>query len=226
MPGLDQKQNLAQTRLTLYGLFAQALNYPDHELIQRLSSGEFVDSLCTSLDTLGQALQERDVTRLKSAYSDKSREEGKLLLELEKEYTRIFFASRPRLAYLFESVYNEGKLYQDSTFEIARLYHDAGLKLGDDFRLPPDHIAVEFEFLSFLCYKEMEGACSGDEEAREYARELQDEVIGKHLGPFAINVAERLEKNAGTLFYRSIAFAILRHFGGTQGPDINNTLHR
>ena len=212
MQGLDEQLQIVQSKLTLYSLFAQALNYPDQALLERLASGEFADLLRASMAGAGHALPETDEDRLKGEYSGNSRDRSEMLLELEKEYTRIFFASKPRLAYLFESVYKEGKLYQDSTFEIARLYHDAGLKISDDFRLPPDHIAVEFEFLSFLCFKELEGAGSGDNETREYAKELQGEVISKHLGPFALNVAERLAKHAGTVFYTTMAVAIMQYF--------------
>ena len=59
------------------------------------------------------------------------------LLDLEKDYTWMCFASKPRQVYLFESVYREGKLLQESTFEIARLYFEAGLQLTETFTLPP-----------------------------------------------------------------------------------------
>lgn len=207
----EQLQSV-QSKVALYDLFAQALNYPEQALIERLVDGGFADVLRASMAGAGHALPETYLDRLKSEYSVDLRDKSEMLLELEKEYTRIFFSSKPRLAYLFESVYNEGKLYQDSTFEIAGLYHDAGLKISDEFRLPPDHIAVEFEFLSFLCFKELEGAGNGDKETREYAKELQAEVLDRHLRPFALNVAERLDMHARTVFHATVAAAILQHF--------------
>ncbi len=81
-----------------------------------------------------------------------------LLLELQKDYTWMCFASKPRLVPLFESVYREGKLYQESTFEIARLYHHAGLEVAEKFKLPPDHIALELEFMAYLLYNAIAGS--------------------------------------------------------------------
>jgi TorA maturation chaperone TorD len=120
----------------------------------------------------------------------------------------MFFASKPRLAYLFESVYREGKLLQESTFQIARLYADAGLKLTEDFRLPPDHIAVELEFLSFLVFKEIEGTKKQDAKQIDYARELQAQVLKEHLRAFSQNLAEKVVEHARTAFYRTVALVL------------------
>ena len=105
-----------------------------------------------------------DLKTLEEEYAGREADRAALLVEIEKDYTRMCFASKPRLVYLFESVYREGKLYEESTFQIARLYYDAGLKVEEAFRLPPPTtIAVELEFMAFLAFKETEGIRTGDE---------------------------------------------------------------
>jgi TorA maturation chaperone TorD len=139
---------------------------------------------------------------------------GALLLEIEKDYTWMCFASKPRrLVYLFESVYNEGKLFDESTFRIARLYYEAGLKVEEDFRLPPDHIAVELEFMAFLCFKELEGIKAGDAKIVDYSRELQNRTLTEHLRPFALAVAANLGKHAKTGLYQGTAKVMSTFFG-------------
>lgn len=200
-----------QAKAVLHSAFAQAFNYPDAKLVESLMTGEFVDTICQSLAALGHTSASEDVSKLKQEYPN-SADRNQLLLEFERDYTRMFFASKPRLAHLFESVYREGKLLQESTFEIARLYHDAGLHLNDDFSLPPDHIAVELEFTSFLFFKEIEGIRTGNQEIAEYARELQAVVIDKHLRPFVLNLAEKVATHARTAFYRVMAGAMKQYY--------------
>jgi len=212
MAVIEQQLSEIRSKATLHSLLAAALNYPDLPLVVRFKSGDFVDVLLESLLTSGHSLGE-DIEKLKkNCEADQSLGDAELLLELERDYTRMFFASKPRLAHLFESVYREGRLLQDSTFEIARLYYDAGLAPTEEFRLPPDHIALELEFLSFLYFKEIEGIENGDEEVEEYAKELQSLMIEKHLRAFALNIATKVSLHAKTPFYKMVAAVIQSYY--------------
>ena len=202
-----------EAKAALHSLLAQAMNYPDAKLVDSLRKGKFAGALCEPLTVLGDTSLKEAIEKCGAEYQrSDAAAKHEVLLDLERDYTRMFFSSKPRLAYLFESVYREGKLLQESTFEIARLYRDAGLVLNEDFRLPPDHIAVELEFLSFLFFKEIEGLKNGNTETAEYARELQEIVINKHLRPFALNVAERVVQHARTAFYRTVARVLQQYF--------------
>lgn len=197
--------NRVAARAALYSLLAQALNYPDRDLVQSLCRGDYPGEILDALDVLGLTGLKGCLETLQIEYDPNADKEA-LLLEMEKDYTWMCFASKPRrLVYLFESVYNEGKLYDESTFSIARLYYEAGLKVEEDFRLPPDHIAVELEFMSFLCFKEMEGIRAGDSRIRDYAAELQNRTLDEHLRRFALTVAGNLGKHAKTSFYQVTA---------------------
>jgi TorA maturation chaperone TorD len=206
-----------EAKAALHSLLAQAMNYPDAKLVDSLRKGKFAGALNESLAVLDDTSLKADIEKCRKEYLrkdslDKSADKEEMLLELERDYTRMFFSSKPRLAYLFESVYREGELLQESTFEIAGLYRDAGLVLNEDFRLPPDHIAVELEFLSFLVFKEIEGLKNGNKETVEYAKELQEAVINKHLRSFALNVGERVAQHARAPFYRTVAQVLQQYF--------------
>jgi putative dimethyl sulfoxide reductase chaperone len=195
MNDLNNRMKAAGANSVLYSSLAQAFNYPDGSLAGALTDRQF---LIGPEDMFPG--KERDILKPLEAY--KGADTDVLLLDLEKDYTRMFFASKPRIAYLFESVYSEGKLYQESTFQIARLYHEAGLKMDEAFKLPPDHIAVEFEFMAYLAFNEGEAMTRGDKENEEYARQLQERVLSEHLGPFALALGERISDNANNDFYR------------------------
>jgi len=64
-----------------------------------------------------------------------------------ERYTAIFASGKPRF-WLYESAALTGKILGPQTFDIARLYRDAGLEpTGAEL---PDHISLELAFLSHL----------------------------------------------------------------------------
>jgi TorA maturation chaperone TorD len=197
------KQVAAKT--ILYNTLAQAFNYPDDALASSLASGQFGQELGS---VLPEDIQETAGKLL--VYTGGSKEE--ILLDLERDYTWMFFASKPRIAYLFGSVYGEGKLYQESTFAITRLYYETGLKLGESFKLPPDHIAVELEFMAYLAFNEQEAIKAGNNENATYAAEMQQKVLQDYLGPLAINIGSRIADTAKTVFYQTMGGLLITLF--------------
>lgn len=204
--GPDDRLIALQAKAVLFNLLAQAFNYPDQLLVEKLASGEFTATLDESLGILQpEGVWTDRLALLEGKYTASGQNAENLLLELEKDYTRLFFSSKPRLVYLFESVYKEGKLLQESTFEIARLYYEAGLNMVDDFKLPPDHIAVEFEFMAYLCFNELAAVKKGNRENETLAQKLQKETLEKHLTNFGLALAEKVVAHAATDFYKIMA---------------------
>lgn len=179
--------------MIVFSWLSKVLDYPSEELIENLLNDNFLNNLdCIEGEQLATYV-----------HSFSSQEE--LLLELQKDYTWLCFVSKPRLVPLFESVYKEGKLFQDSTFQIARLYDEAGLKLVEEFKLPPDHITLELEFMSYLIYQELEAIDSGNKKNQEMAIRLQKETMLNHLGDFGMQFADNLKQHCRTPFFRYVA---------------------
>ena len=196
---INNRLNTLLARAEIFHYLADGFNYPDADFLQDVTDGRFVPSLSDALERAGLPDAAATLAAEPAPASPES------LLDMEKDYTWMCFASKPRQVYLFESVYREGKLLQESTFEIARLYYDAGLKLSEAFKLPPDHIAVELEFMAFLLFKEAEALREGNIDKENLARRLQSETLTNHLIPFGLSVAGRMEKNARTAYYRLLA---------------------
>jgi TorA maturation chaperone TorD len=191
----EERLGCVLARAEIMRQLAVTCDYPDDNLAGELATGAFWARMT---DALGKA-------GLDTTAATPGAGAAETLLDLEKDYTWMCFASKPRQVYLFESVYREGKLLQESTFEVARLYHEAGLRTTEDFRLPPDHIAVELEFLSFLCFMEAEALRAGSADRESLSLRLQGELLERHLVPFGRSLAGRMEKSARTLFYRNMA---------------------
>lgn len=214
METIAKKLNQIETdkRLAIYSALAQALNYPTRELAEGLKSGDYALQLSHALQTAGLNDLSDQLTDMGKKYAELPESVEAIRLALEKEYTWMCFASKPRLVYLFESVYREGKLSQESTFDIARLYYEAGLKMDENFQLPPDHIAVEMEFMAYLCLKELEAFQQGDKEKEDYADELQKTVLENHLAAFACQFSDKLGLYAESDFYKTMAWTITALF--------------
>jgi TorA maturation chaperone TorD len=201
-----------ENRLAIFNALAQALNYPTQELAVSLKNGDYLRQLSNALQTKESNRLGEQLTKHLKGYAEISQSAEDIQLALEKEYTWMCFASKPRLLYLFGSVYREGKLLQESTFDIARLYYEAGLKIDENFQLPPDHIAIEMEFMAYLCFNELNAQQDGDKEKEQYAGKLQKTVLENHLAAFAGQFAEKLACSAKSDFYKIIAWFITALF--------------
>ncbi len=209
-----QLDEMARKRSALYFLFTVAFLYPNEGLIKSLKSGEYSKGLKVMLNELhlleegAFAVEKIDayVTRLNTS---------ELLLDLQKEYTRLFIPSRPEhpapICPLYESVYEDGFLMGEATFQVARLFYEAGLKKVDKFNLPHDHFALELEFMSYLCSKEAEGLELGNESIVNKSKRLQLIMLKEHLGKFSLKLLESVQAHSQNDFYTSIA-SLLKFF--------------
>ena len=129
------------------------------------------------------------------------------LLELEKEYTRLFVTAYPRVvAPPYSSVYldEQGQVWGASTAEAARLYEAAGLGMSRDLHDLPDHIAVEMEFASHLIGEQQKRASSNDTAVRDLAS-IERRFLSQHLLRWAPAFFSRVAELSRTAFYRSLA---------------------
>jgi TorA maturation chaperone TorD len=196
-------------RLYSYSFLSQALDYPSTESMTKILGSDLIEVICSYKEALikekpnasSLIISLENIQNIFPEAENISDSKG-FLLELQKEYTRLCHASKPRLLPLFESVYREGKLLQESTVEVARLYYGAGLKLDKDFSLPPDHISLELEFMAYLCSQEIEAIREKDSFVLGKANKLQQRMLTEHLQFFVPEFARRLQKHASLEFYK------------------------
>ncbi len=74
--------------------------------------------------------------------------------KLSIDHAALFVGPFELIAAPYGSVYIDKKrtVMGDSSQNVAHCYQDAGVSV--DVKEPPDHIAIELEFLHFLCSKE------------------------------------------------------------------------
>ena len=202
MKKLSKEKTQAAQMVAL--ILARVFNYPDRDFTKELINGEISKQLDACIDILNLEDLNQPLADIQSYFKNNKNFE-EFQLDLEKEYTWLFFASKPRAVYIFESVYTEGKLLRDSTFNVARMYYDAGLNVVESMKLPPDHIAVELEFLAYLLFNELKSLNEKQKDKLELAISMRKKLLEKHLGPFSKSFSERLKEKARLPFYKAMA---------------------
>jgi putative dimethyl sulfoxide reductase chaperone len=123
--------------------------------------------------------------------------------ELLKDYAKLFVGPFQLLAPPFGSVYldEDGRLMGDSTMDAVRFYQLAGLDMAENFKMPPDHVVAELEFLYCLYKAEMQRMEDYPDQAETFAG-LRREFFRQHLGRWGRDFAAKVAANASTDFYR------------------------
>ncbi len=175
-----------QSRANIYKLLSLCYQPPYEDLDNIVSSlREEIDKLPAIKYKIGTLAEE-----LASCISD--------LEHTKVDHAKLFIGPFDLLAPPYGSIYLEGKrkVMGDTTMEVMIKYQEAGLKLDDEFKEPPDHITIELEFMYYLIFKELQG-----QETNEY----QTEFLINYLEPWVGEFCHRIIQNAGNDFYKLLA---------------------
>ena len=143
--------------------------------------------------------------RLLRRIMDKPVEE--MATSLAVEYAGLFLNAGLTPVFPFESAYTSpGQLLmQTARDKVLTEYRKERLVLSPQFKEFEDHIAVEMEFMSYLCRKAAEAV-----EAEDYGKvqrylQKQKQFVGEHLLNWVPQFCMDVERAARTDFYRSVA---------------------
>ncbi|BAE85922.1 TorD/DmsD family molecular chaperone [Desulfitobacterium hafniense] len=119
---------------------------------------------------------------------------------LKVEHAKLFVGPFDLLAPPYGSIYIDGqrRLMGDSTIKVLEAYGDAGLKLSDEFKQPPDHIITELEFMYYLIARYLETR-------NDQWLTMKDSFHDEFLKPWLRDFTDRIECNSQSLFYKGLA---------------------
>ncbi|PKL52469.1 MAG: hypothetical protein CVV37_01115 [Nitrospira bacterium HGW-Nitrospira-1] len=109
--------------------------------------------------------------------------------EIRRDFDRLFSypeGKLPPIESFFLTLENTS-----SADEVSVFYAGAGLAIDEEFELIPDHLYLEFLFMSYLI------------ETNKY--DLQKKFLEEHLMNWVPYYCDELAKQAKTVFYREIA---------------------
>jgi len=132
--------------------------------------------------------------------------------QLSKEHLRLFVGPGRVPCPPYESVYRQdrpilerGLVMGPSTADVRHRYAEADLVLPKNFTDLPDHIAVEMEFMHFLCAEELKSIEQGNLQESERRRKMEQEFLKEHLEPWVESFADHVLNSTNSSFYRTAA---------------------
>ncbi len=195
---------LAESRAQVYAALSTAYARPaDGRLLEILRHwGMLVDELTTWAfpETMRSGLRRIEACLDEST----SKASTEFLHVLSAEFTRLFrgldrFQSPPPP---YESVYMDGGLlYGPSTDKVRQRYSRFHLRAHNGE--PPDHVALELDFMRFLCERE-----ARDWQTEEKARDLlteEDTFLNDHLASWIPSFCRNIRSFDTTGFYSALA---------------------
>jgi putative dimethyl sulfoxide reductase chaperone len=132
------------------------------------------------------------------------------LTELAAEYARIFLGTGPTQsggAFPYESVYTSprGLLMQEARDQVVKLYQQEGVQRSADFHEPEDHLALELEFMSFLCQKTNRIRDGDNVNILSRCLQNQQDFLERHLLNWVPRFCADVKRCAHSNFYRTVA---------------------
>jgi TorA maturation chaperone TorD len=140
---------------------------------------------------------------------------------LKVDHAKLFVGPFELQAPPYGSVYldSQKSVMGDTTMQVLEMYQEAGLSLSDALKEPPDHIAVELEFMYYLCGKEIGAFEPGDpDEAYPFMR-MQYEFHNRYLSPWIGPFCESIRENTENRFYRALADCLETFLSRVSVPD-------
>lgn len=197
----------AQRRSDAYRLLAACFYQPDREMFVE-------ENLCVNLAGLIQEISLPAVgevcRRMAQSLAENNQEE--LLID----YSGLFLGPFGAPAHPYGSVYleQERKLMGDSTMEVLKLYAESGVKYeGDE---PPDHIAIELEFMSFLEGKIAQAISESNQDDLADFSAIRARFFNRLLASWAPILGNILKEQATLAFYRDLGECLVGFIGAEQ----------
>lgn len=192
--------HLARSRAQIYGVLSTVCGgLPGEELVRLFSSWSISEQVSRGRFPLKIG---RGLKQIRSWVVECSRDPSQVAA-LETEFSRLFRglgrAKSPPPPY--ESVYMDNHLlYGASTQRVAETYRRLGVKGWDGE--PPDYIAVEMDFMRFLCDREVEAHKSGN--AQHLIKE-EEAFLREHLAGWVPVFCANVRCFTDNVFYSGLA---------------------
>jgi anaerobic sulfite reductase subunit A len=133
------------------------------------------------------------------------------LTDLAVDYAKVFLGagmiSENAAAYPYESVYTSPKrlIMQDARDQVVAAYRAKGMNKAETLDFPEDHIALELEFMAYMCHETQHVLITQDWATVACCFKEQMDFLTQHLLNWVPVFCADVEKFAGTEFYKAVA---------------------
>jgi putative dimethyl sulfoxide reductase chaperone len=219
----DEPVQIAQARGAIYRLLSRCFYEPTPQLLEDIARGPSASLLQNLLTTFQVGTLEEMLAPAGNGAARASAGDGSLVESLKAEYDRLFEGPGHVQVPPYESVHRtdvpeieRGLLMGCATLDAKRRYAEAGLAMAKGFTDLPDHIAVELEFMCYLCTKEAEaGGATRDGRFVKAQREFLREHFMKWLPDFS----DKVITSSKVQFYRDLA-QVMQAYVASEAADL------
>jgi TorA maturation chaperone TorD len=200
-PGTIKLKDLISNRVSMYIFLARIYRVEvDQELLDQMIKMDL--SLEVEVPEINEGY------RILKGFLENLRDNT--LTDLAVDYARILLGAGlagAEGAYPYESVYTSPKrlLMQDARDQVLKIYREEGLDRVKEFKEPEDHIAIELEFMAYLCEKTTEALDDRNKGGAQSYLKKQRDFLEKHLLTWAPAFCSDIERCAREDFYKAVA---------------------
>lgn len=193
----EQNVEISKGRSALYGILSVIfLKEPTPELLSQLRTDEIrsvLDEMGFNTDALNANGDEED-----------------FISDLEVEFTGLFIGPANLHVFPYESVYFEKQISGIATVKVKLFYEKYGLSIPDtvpltEYKVLPDHIGVELQFMKLLVDKETTAWEEGNEDDAFKSLDIQRKFLKNHLSRWVKPFCEKVISFATNSFYVEFA---------------------
>jgi len=197
---------ITDIRKQIYVYLSNSFAYPEKELVHEIVYGNYFAELQDLISRLEINVPNKD--SFINPFLDIPGEQAADILGIE--YTRLFI-NTPGSSLMvppYESCYTNKHalvMNKETISDIVKFYEQSGLFFPDESDILPDHIAVEFEFMSYLLEQEYHCGVNNDpEKAREIIKR-EVNFLQNHLTIWVPELLEKLRDYSNHIFYNNLA---------------------
>lgn len=199
----------ALARGLIYRFVGGAYRYPDS------ATRDTVQQQSQAISEALAALADSSAPRLGERFADlQSAAQAGTIETLEIHYVSLFGHAVQGLCPLYEAEYSESDERLQQPHELSDLsafYRAFGLGLGEKVRERVDFIAVECEFMAFLCAKQAYAEEHHDEKLAAITLDGMRKFLRDHLARWAPAAARRIIDQSQDPYYGALAHFMLAY---------------
>ena len=216
---LEDMKELMINRAKLYSFFSRIYREEvDKELLDRLK----VNSDLKDIDDPEMVKRYSDLRK----FLQNKEFTGEFLDDLAADYADLFLGIGKHPAHPYESVYRSEDhiVMREPRSEVLKIYSSEGLQKVDEFKEPEDHIAIEFEFMAYLCLKIKDTLDSNDKAGSLKLLKAQNDFLEKHLLSWIPSFCDDIVNGSAKYdFYKSMG-AITRRYLVIDGETMSKLI--
>ena len=198
---MNELISIMETRASMYHLLARVYRVEvDAGFLEELKASKYPQNTGNEKADKGYLM----------LYGYLSKADEATLNELAVDYARTFLGrgiTDASAAYPYESVYTSlrGLMMQDARDDALAMYRSMGLDKNSSWRDAEDHVALEFEFMKYLCLQTIQAIKQDDSFAQSQLIITQHDFFQRHIKNWVPIFAQKIRRYSKTDFYEAFS---------------------